>query len=77
MNKDKRQLFFGLLEKSSVFDDRAKLVIRRAVEEDTLPTIDFDYLTDVMKLEQNMYTVIDKRASALLDDLKKKYTAVS
>lgn len=73
MNNASVQLFFSLLEKSGLFDDSAKYVIRRSVADAVLPAVDFDYLMDAMKLEQNFYSLIDKRADQLVHDLHNKY----
>ncbi len=50
------------------------MVIRTAVEDETLPVVDFEYLLDVLKMEQNLYTLVDKRADAMVEELEKKST---
>ena len=70
-----KTLFLSLLDVSQVLPVAGKKMIRAALRDETLPTADYAYLLDVMKMEQNLYAVVDHRADARLAELKKKYHA--
>ena len=69
-----KPLFLSLLSQSKLFGEKGIMVIRTAVEDETLPVVDFEYLLDVLKMEQNLYTLVDKRADAMVEELEKKST---
>lgn len=66
-------LLYQLLDVSTVFPEQAsKQLIKTAVEKQALPEVDFYYLLDVFKTEQNMHYLIDKKASEMLKALEQK-----
>jgi hypothetical protein len=71
-NKDSK-LLLQLLEDSELFGDKAKSVVRAAVEEKVLPQIDFEYILYILKMDKNLMHVIDTRADKMLKKLRKKY----
>ena len=44
-----------------------------AVKNATLPLPDYEYLLNVMKMEQNLYAVVDARVDEHLEAHKEKY----
>jgi len=66
-------IFLDFLASSKIFDADAKKVIKRAVETEMLPDIDYAYLFDVFKMEKNMHAIVDQRADAMIKGLKKKH----
>ncbi len=66
-------LLLTLLATSKLFDEKAKAVIRRAMETDMLPELDQESLLLTLKMEKNAEAIVDQRAKKMLQDLKKKY----
>jgi len=66
-------LLLSLLRTSTLFDENAKAVIRRAVETDVLPEVDQESLLLTLKMEKNAEAIVDQRAQKMLLELKKKY----
>jgi len=68
-----QSLFFDLLKKSQVFGKTGAIMLSVAVKNATLPLPDYEYLLNVMKMEQNLYAVVDARVDEHLEAHKEKY----
>ncbi len=67
------KIFFTLLDETHIFEDSAKMIIKKSIEDKMLPIADFEYLKNVMKMEQNLYFLVDQKRDKLVGNLKKKY----
>lgn len=70
---NEKELFQSLLRTSQVFGTTGNMMLHRALDEETLPTADYEYLLKVMKMEQNLDAIIDARGEKMIDNLKQKY----
>ncbi len=70
-------LFYQLLDASMLFPQQtAKQLIRTSVQNNVLPEVDFYYLLDLFKTEQNMHYLVDKKAGELLKALEQKNSSI-